>query len=187
MSDERLRELERRWRECGSVEDEAAYLRERVRVGELTKERLELAAYCGEPGAQLAADLRLDVPLDWRSWALGLERWGAWVGLHAYLAAYRNVTLPIYLSDQSLASSSYPAWATQFIARIQAYLGNPTPKELEAACEWDARCGPIFTLPAKKLAVLYSKDSTALRSAVEKQLATLALGHTCAFGEIQQP
>ena len=44
MSDARLRELERRWRESGSTEDEAAYLRERVRVGDLTQERLELAA-----------------------------------------------------------------------------------------------------------------------------------------------
>ena len=54
MSDSKLRELERRWRETGSVEDEAAYLRERVRVGDLTQERLELAAYCGHEGARRA-------------------------------------------------------------------------------------------------------------------------------------
>ncbi len=51
MSDERLRELERRWRETGFVEDEAAWLRERVRVGDLTQERLELAAFAGHNGA----------------------------------------------------------------------------------------------------------------------------------------
>ena len=45
MTDERLRELERCWRESGSVEDEAAWLRERVRVGELSEARLRLAAY----------------------------------------------------------------------------------------------------------------------------------------------
>ena len=56
MSDQKLRELERRWRETGSVEDEAAYLRERVRVGDLTQERLELAAYCGHEGARVAAN-----------------------------------------------------------------------------------------------------------------------------------
>lgn len=33
MADKRLRELERRWRESGRAEDEAAYLRERVRAG----------------------------------------------------------------------------------------------------------------------------------------------------------
>ena len=54
MSDAKLRELERKWKESGSVEDEAAYLRERVRVGDLTQERLELAAYCGHGAASLA-------------------------------------------------------------------------------------------------------------------------------------
>jgi hypothetical protein len=36
VSDDRLRELERRWKETGAVEDEAAYLKERVRAGELS-------------------------------------------------------------------------------------------------------------------------------------------------------
>ncbi len=54
MSDSKLRELERRWRETGSVEDEAAYLRERVRVGDLTEERLEVAAYWGASGGSEA-------------------------------------------------------------------------------------------------------------------------------------
>lgn len=47
MSDTKLRDLERRWRETGTVDDEAAYLLERVRVGDLTRERLDLAAYLG--------------------------------------------------------------------------------------------------------------------------------------------
>lgn len=52
VSDAKLRELERRWRETGAVDDEAAYLLERVRVGDLTPERVELAAYCGNAGAR---------------------------------------------------------------------------------------------------------------------------------------
>ncbi|MCA8923515.1 MAG: hypothetical protein KDD82_16990 [Planctomycetes bacterium] len=47
MGDERLRELERRWRERGSLEAEAAWLKERVRAGELPRERLQLAATLG--------------------------------------------------------------------------------------------------------------------------------------------
>lgn len=47
MSDERLRTLERRWRETGSPHDEAAWLSERVRVGALDVERLRLAAALG--------------------------------------------------------------------------------------------------------------------------------------------
>lgn len=57
MSDGRLRELERRWAETGSSEDEAELLRERVRVGALTLARLELAALLGHPAAGLASGL----------------------------------------------------------------------------------------------------------------------------------
>lgn len=55
MSDERLRELERRWKETGSAQDEAAYLLERVRMGDLAQKGLELAAYLGHPAAKLSA------------------------------------------------------------------------------------------------------------------------------------
>ena len=83
MSDEKLRELERRFRETGSAEDELAWLRERARsgekldwdsysrlheldveaaadflrwrveAGELSSSNLELAAYCGHRAAAL--------------------------------------------------------------------------------------------------------------------------------------
>jgi hypothetical protein len=78
MSDERLRELERRWKETGSVEDEAKYLAERVRVGDLTNERLELAAYCGHQAAQrVAGSVHEDGnPTDVMEWTDGLRRWG---------------------------------------------------------------------------------------------------------------
>ena len=51
MTDPLLRALERAWRETGSVEAEAAYLRECVRAGALTGDRLALAALCGHPAA----------------------------------------------------------------------------------------------------------------------------------------
>ncbi len=56
MSDARLRELERRWREEGSPVDGGAFLRERLRRGDLTLARLELAAYCGDEAALRALD-----------------------------------------------------------------------------------------------------------------------------------
>ena len=52
VSDQRLRELEAAWRASGSVEDEAEYLFERVRLGELSEERLELAALLGHEAAR---------------------------------------------------------------------------------------------------------------------------------------
>jgi hypothetical protein len=53
MSDQKLRELERRWRETGNVEDETAYLLEQVRVGVAPWSDLHLAvdAYL-EAGAE---------------------------------------------------------------------------------------------------------------------------------------
>lgn len=51
MADEELRQLFRRWKETGACADEAAYLSARVRAGELTLERLELAAWLGCEGA----------------------------------------------------------------------------------------------------------------------------------------
>lgn len=56
VTDQKLRRLERRWRSTGNVEDEAAYLRERVRQGDLSERHLRIAAYLGVPGATLALD-----------------------------------------------------------------------------------------------------------------------------------
>lgn len=85
VTDSKLRELERRWKESGSVEDEAAYLLERVRVGDLATEKLELAAYCGHEGARLALGEQapaMGPPIDPRvrarpqAWMTGLSAFG---------------------------------------------------------------------------------------------------------------
>jgi hypothetical protein len=74
MSDTRLREQERRWRETGSLQDEAAYLLERIRSGDLDRDRLELAAYCCHPAAMIALEASRPPP-DLFEWAVGLNRW----------------------------------------------------------------------------------------------------------------
>lgn len=76
MSDERLRQLERRWRETSAVEDEAAYLLERVRAGTLTQEQLELAAYCGHRAARSLCQ-SVESPAELIDWTRGLSRWAA--------------------------------------------------------------------------------------------------------------
>ena len=53
MSDERLRELERRWKLTASAEDEAAYLLERLRTADLKRTTLELVSLLGHPAAAL--------------------------------------------------------------------------------------------------------------------------------------
>lgn len=54
MTDTYLRTLERRFRSSGAVEDEAAWLHERVRLGDLTRQRVELAAFCDHSGSRAA-------------------------------------------------------------------------------------------------------------------------------------
>ncbi len=55
MSDERLRELERCWQETKSLEAEAAWLRGRVRAGDLGEDKLRLASFLGHHAALVAA------------------------------------------------------------------------------------------------------------------------------------
>jgi SMI1 / KNR4 family (SUKH-1) len=52
VSDERLRELERRWRETGALEDGVRLMRERLRCGD--EEGVRTAAATGEPAAHVA-------------------------------------------------------------------------------------------------------------------------------------
>lgn len=53
MSDEALREHERRFRALGRVEDEAAWLRARVQVGDLSEQQVRLAAHVGHQAAAI--------------------------------------------------------------------------------------------------------------------------------------
>lgn len=95
MSDERLRELERRWTESGSVNDEAAYLKQRVRAGDLSQERLDLAAYCGREAALVALGANSTVEWDSKAWAEGLGRWGPSIVLRAQ-CLLAEVLLPVW-------------------------------------------------------------------------------------------
>lgn len=93
MSDARVRELERRWRETGAVDDEAAFLMERVRVGDLPKEGLELAAYCGHEASQAVTSSRgpSEDTSSRPSWleemVRGLQTWGKTAWVRAAIAA----------------------------------------------------------------------------------------------------
>jgi hypothetical protein len=63
VSDERLRELQRRWKKSGSFEDEAAYLVALLRSGELQACSLLLSAVLGnEAAVEAAALLQLGAP-----------------------------------------------------------------------------------------------------------------------------
>jgi len=112
MGDSRARALERRWKETGALEDEVAYLRERVRAGLLSQERLELLAYCGQPAARAALDNETwettDDPFQWTSNLLA--RWGQIASVRAAVAAAR-AAIRVWQTEQD---------ATYQLAAIQA-------------------------------------------------------------------
>jgi len=56
MADQLLRDTQRRAQETGSVDDEAIYLRARLRAGDLDRARLRLAARLDHPAARLLVD-----------------------------------------------------------------------------------------------------------------------------------
>jgi len=90
MTDESGRELERRWRETGAVEDEAAWHLARTRSGELPERLLALAAYAGGEAARLALGPDApEAPADLRDWVLGLDAWGDEVCVRVLLACAR--------------------------------------------------------------------------------------------------
>lgn len=103
MSDDHLRAAERRWRETGSLEDEAAWLTLRLRSGALPLEVLELAAYADHPAA--CAVLAKEAPYP-RATALNRDlialadgrpgaqvqigEWPPWIQVGFVLAALRS-------------------------------------------------------------------------------------------------
>lgn len=97
MADERERELERRFRQSGSVDDEAAWLKERLRAGRLPEEPLRLAALVGHRAACLALDQ--EPALELEALAQGLVEHGRAVVLRAQLA---------------LARAALPEWESRF-------------------------------------------------------------------------
>jgi hypothetical protein len=125
VSDEHLRELERRSKETGSPEDEAAWIRERVRIGELARERVELAAYCGHAGARLVSVGQV-VPTVSADWLQGLYRWGETTYARATLACSRSL-LP------APSEQPYAQTLQQAMAAAEALLRCPCKEHLRLA------------------------------------------------------
>jgi hypothetical protein len=87
MSDESLRELERRWKETRSVQDEARFLAERVRSGDLGAGRIRAAAYAGHAAARIAlGDQAPGLLGDVRDFVSGLQEYPKEASVAALLA-----------------------------------------------------------------------------------------------------
>ncbi len=126
MSDEKLRELERRFKETGSVEDEAVWLKERVRVGDLTQERLELAAALGAVSAALAMDEPRQEPPEDRAALMSILRESGDGALARGAIAVARAVLPAWIS--AWPEDDRPVKA---IEAAEAWLDCPCDKHAE--------------------------------------------------------
>lgn len=206
MSDERLRELERRWRETRAADDEAAYLAERVRVGDLTSERLSLAAYVGHPAAAKAiGDGPSDTLLDPIELVEGLERWGRAVTVRACVAAATSIlrwwerdhptdgsvarTLEAVRAWTDCPCSSHADAARGEAGEIPTYAENAgrwSERAAEAAwgavraIAWEPPPQEIDQAPGLADAVVFAQevvgDDEALRQHIMRAIAEWALG-----------
>lgn len=107
MADEALRELERRHHAAPDLENETAWLRERYRSGQVSAERLWLAAYVGHSaaievyyGKEAYQDWLPRSPKQVEYWIQGLEQWGQIVVTRAGVAVARamNPSQPEFLA-----------------------------------------------------------------------------------------
>lgn len=100
--DEKFQQAKRQWLITQTIQDEAVFLLERLRVGDLSKEMLDLAAYCGNQAAMKVVKLphgdsalveileveytharkmlaQGDLPSsEFGKWILGLAHWGVY-------------------------------------------------------------------------------------------------------------
>jgi len=166
VTDDRLRDLERRWRASGSPVDEGAWLAERIRAGdrldwdgyarlaaldpeaaaadlrrrreagELSRDALDLAAYCGHAPARAVAsgapsDAAAAASLE--GWGLGLPRWGLGHCVRAAVAAGEALRAGAGWTTLSAAQAGL---AGDALASGAAVLADPTAERRREA---DAR------------------------------------------------
>ena len=145
MSDAALRALERRWRETGRDEDQAAWLRARLRAGALGTSQLALAAWCDHPAARsLARDppapeqpasppARQGPDEGLEALVRGLLHWGKEAAVRAALAAAR-LTVAVFEREQPESPGPRP-----WVEAAEAWLREPTGPALAAV---EALLGP---------------------------------------------
>lgn len=134
MSDARLRQLERD-AATGDLTARARLLNERLRVGDLAADRLQLAAYLGDAAAEEALGKRPLVPptITVGRWVRGLARaadgryptWAAEAYARAAAAAAR-ATLPCFAGRD-------PAGAVRAVEALEAWIACPCDEHARAS------------------------------------------------------
>lgn len=77
MADRQTRQLERLWKCSGAPEEGVIYFRARMRAGDLSPDRLKLAAYLGDEAARRALGVsEVRIPPEIQRWVRVLACWG---------------------------------------------------------------------------------------------------------------
>lgn len=200
MTDERVRALERRWRETGAAEDEAAWLAERARLGELARDALELAALAGHAAARLVLGARaIDTPRDDEAWVAAIAERSepavvriarAAVGhvLDVHAAAGREVPAPEHttevmaLVDDWLAcpcgaheSASFELMALGREPPELAWISNPLLYVVRSDAERRALVASVLALARQRIAEVRGGPADDVRLVAGRALAAHAL------------
>lgn len=157
MSDQKLRDLERRYRETGSLDDEAAYIQERVRAGILPRVRAELAAYCDHEAAKRA--MAITSPSDRKRLAATLATVGAQVSQK--IVACMAITAARAAAECAHLSAPEPLAA---LVAAEKWLISPTPEraqEADALSRIAIHSGALRQLATSENKVLNRADGAA--------------------------
>lgn len=141
----------------GGPREKADLLRERLRLGDLTQDRLELAAYVGDPAAQILLRgpygvgytvLSINGGRQWigddnvitlETWADDLAHWTLDVSVRAAMAIGRAAVLECSMRDDELLH------VLDTLDSVAAWLAYPCEEIREV-------CGSLFDLPLWALA-----------------------------------
>ena len=127
LNDVNLRDLERRWQASCSPEEEAALLMGLCRSGQLTRDRIELIAHCGNPGA--IAVIGAPPTRVLQDWCRTFAVWGREAAVRVLVAAIAPA-LPVL--EEEFPGERRPA---QLLGAIEAWIRDPCSSKREAVYE----------------------------------------------------
>lgn len=171
MPDDFLAQLSARWHETGDPADEARVLLERVRVGQLPRRRLQLAAYLGHDAARLALpdSGQTNRPDDPKRLATELWPWGKEASVAAAVSA-------VHLT---MDEPPWDARAQRALEAAAAWVHGPTPETAAAASSASAAAfeaagisNPLMTPGEARLPALAAHHAAAAAAATLVPVAT---------------
>lgn len=170
--DVQVRDLQRRWQQTNDPRDEASYLRERCRTGNLTLDAIQIASYAGYPAAYLV-DHRIypdatapsqEIP----HWILGLQRWGKEV----LVEAARSAAITTLRAAKTIEGLEEQLTADQL--RLLSYM-------IEATKNWENHATAISHLAAQIYAEIYETEHAEHKELLLVGSAFTWLGYTASW------